>query len=456
MAGPAGKKEAFAMRQVYSPKGQMMLACMLSGSGTNVRKIIERQLKLGEKSPFRVVAIFTDNKKSNALNIAAEHAIPFLCNDIRDFYAKRNAERKDMRVRKEYDAETKKFLCQNNADAVALCGYMSVVTSEISDSFVTINVHPADLRKKANGHRLYAGKLGVPSVQAAIMNGDKSLRSTVHLVTSGVDEGPILMVSQPVKVEISEAEKKDSYKLKEAAERNMERLKENGDWLVYPEAIEMLARGRFSIEGGTIFVDGVKQDEGYCPSDEKEKLRLEMKKKRQSLGIGEKSQEITRRLVALPEFRSAKRVMFYWALPYEVQTKDLIAEASALGKKVLLPVMRNGEMSVRYFTGFDKLKPGAKGILEPTSNDAVKERIDLIIVPGLAFDNKGTRVGSGYGCYDSFLKLTVGKKLGLCFEAQLVDRLPCEGKDIPMNIIVTDERVLRVEENKILAKTEGC
>ncbi|MFH1182503.1 MAG: 5-formyltetrahydrofolate cyclo-ligase [Candidatus Woesearchaeota archaeon] len=437
------------MKSIYSAKKEpMRLACMLSGSGTNVRKIIERQLKLGEGSPFRVVAIFTDNKNSNAVNIAAENVIPFLCNDIKDYYEKRNADRKDLNVRREYDAETKKFLCQHKADAVALCGYMSIVTAEITDSFVTVNIHPADLRKKGkNGRRLYAGMLGVPSVQAAIMNGDSSLRSSVHLVTSGLDEGPILVVSAPVKVKVSEEEKKNPMLLKEAAERNMEALKEKGDWAIYPEAIEMLARGKFGIEGTDIFVDGTRYDNGYCPSDEKEAIRQAMKEKRRRIpDVTEKSAAITKNLLALSEFQAAKRVMFYCALPNEAQTKEAIKEANALGKKVLLPVTRQSQIIVRGFTGFENLKPGAYGILEPTSADAVDEKIDLVFVPGLAFDKNGTRIGFGLGCYDEFLKLTNGKKAGLCFEEQLFDRLPRENKDVPMDIIITEQRVINVEK----------
>jgi len=246
------------MKQLYTPKKEpMRVACFMSGTGTNVRKIIERQQKLGEKSPFRVVAMFTNNKNSNAAKIAAEHNIQFLCNDIKDYYAVRNAKLSDLGVRKIYDAETRMFLQKNRVDTVALCGYMSIITGEIVDNFLTINVHPADLRKKnKDGKRMYAGMQGIPPVMAAIMNGDRELRSTVHLVTSGLDEGSILLVSRPVKVKVREQEKKDNELLKLAAERNMETLKEKGDWVIFPEVLKMLARGRFSIdEKGNVYLD---------------------------------------------------------------------------------------------------------------------------------------------------------------------------------------------------------
>jgi len=84
----------------------------------------------------------------------------------------------------------------------------------------------------------------------------------------------------------------------------------------------------------------------------------------------------------------------------------------------------------------------------------VNERIDLVLVPGLAFDKSGARIGFGLGCYDDFLKLTIGKKAGLCFEQQLFDRLPKESKDVPMDVIITEQRVISVEKECSIAEIE--
>jgi phosphoribosylglycinamide formyltransferase 1 len=253
------------IKPLYAPKKEpMRLAAFMSGNGTNVRKIIERQLQLGPKSPFRVELIFTDNSESNAAKIAAEYKIPFFGNDIKEYYLERNANRKDMEVRRQYDVKTREELEKNSIDAVALCGYMSIITGEILGKYITLNVHPADLRKKGkDGKRLYAGLHGMPSIKAAIQNGDRELRSTVHLVNSGVDLGPILAVSGPVRVEITAQEKKDPALFESAAELNMENLKVNGDWIIYPKAIEMLAMGRFAFnEDGEIYLDGKKIPDG--------------------------------------------------------------------------------------------------------------------------------------------------------------------------------------------------
>ncbi len=244
------------MKALYTPRKEpMMVACLMSGSGTNVRKIIEKQLT---GAPFKVVAIFTDNKESNAAKIASEYDIPFMCNDIKDYCLKKGIERRDMNARRSYDSETRQFLQKHKADVVALCGYLSITTREIVDNFVTVNIHPADLTKKdKSGKRLYAGMLGLQSVKAAILNGDEELRSTTHLVTPQVDQGPIMMVSEPVKVAVSEEEMKNPELLKAAAEWNMEELKEKGDWKIYPETLRMLAEGRFAIdEKERVYLDG--------------------------------------------------------------------------------------------------------------------------------------------------------------------------------------------------------
>ncbi|MBI2144531.1 hypothetical protein HYU17_05285 [Candidatus Woesearchaeota archaeon] len=253
------------IKPLYTPKREpMRIAALMSGKGTNLRKILERQLS---GAPFKVVAIFTDNKESDAGKIAAEYKIPLMSNDIKEYCTKMNVERKELGARKAYDSETRKFFEKHNAEVAALCGYLSIVTGEIADNFVTVNIHPADLRKRGkNGKRQYAGMLGLASVKAAIINGDKELRSTVHLVTRQVDEGPIMMVSEPVKAKITMDERKNPELLNAAAERNMAELKEKGDWAIFPEAIEMMAMGRFAAdEKGAVYLDGKPIPEGCEP-----------------------------------------------------------------------------------------------------------------------------------------------------------------------------------------------
>ncbi|HII30166.1 5-formyltetrahydrofolate cyclo-ligase [Candidatus Woesearchaeota archaeon CG08_land_8_20_14_0_20_47_9] len=463
------------MRLLYHPGGKLMrLACFMSGSGTNVRRIIERQLKLGKNSPFEVALIFTDNKSSNAEKIASEYGIPFFCNDIREFYKRRNAKRSDLSVRREYDAETRNIMEKKGIDAVALCGYMSIVTHEICNNFLTLNVHPADLRRKDKaGKRLYAGLMGEQCIRAAMLNHDPEVRSTVHITTTELDGGPIIFVSQPVKLDLSLCENDSSLDL--ASEKYIETLKEKGDWVIYPEAVEMLARGRIGIEGEAILIDGIKYENGYCSSEEKAALRKAMREQRRGMGEAEirgKSAIITGKLLTLPEFQDAKAIMFYSAMPREVQTKQAIREAQGIGKSILLPVTEEGEIRACCFTGFDNMKKGEHGILEPlestdennAKNSVQQDKqnsegkdIDLVVVPGLAFDENGARLGFGLGCYDAFLnslgsnsncKGSNCKRIGLSFESQIVERIPREEWDVPMDIIITEKRVIRARKGQ--------
>ena len=146
------------LKQLYGPKkNAMKIAAFMSGTGSNLRRILELQKKLessGNKL-FEVAMIFTDTadeSKCNARKIAGEYGIGFYCSDIRNYYSSRgHKDRKDIEARKEYDKETAGLLKKHNVDVVALCGYMSIVSGEICDNFLTVNVHPADLTETAGG-----------------------------------------------------------------------------------------------------------------------------------------------------------------------------------------------------------------------------------------------------------------------------------------------------------------
>lgn len=259
------------LKQFYIAKSEpVRIAAFMSGTGSNLRKILQLQQQLQQqgKNLFKVVMIFTDTadeKVCNARRIAEDYKIAYYCNDIREYYRKRGlSDRKDMKIREEYDAETAKLLKMHKVDVVALCGYMSIVTRPVIGNFLTINVHPADLRiKDSSGRRLYAGCMGPECVKKAILNGEKEVRSTTHIVTESVDHGQVLLVSKPVKLEVNNSSY-GSEDLDRLSHLYQEKLKEEGDWKIYPETIKMLAEGRFAAdEKGTIYVDGRQIPNGY-------------------------------------------------------------------------------------------------------------------------------------------------------------------------------------------------
>ena len=138
-----------------------------------------------------------------------------------------------------------------------------------------------------------------------------------------------------------------------------------------------------------------------------------------------------------PLFAKAKTVLLYHSLKDEVYT-HLFIEKWSLQKKILLPVVVGDELELRIYTGPNDLGIGKYSISEPIGETfAQYELIDLVIVPGVAFDQKGNRLGRGKGYYDKLLPHINAPKLGLCFPFQRVEEVPTESLDIPMNAVIS-------------------
>ena len=183
----------------------------------------------------------------------------------------------------------------------------------------------------------------------------------------------------------------------------------------------------------------------------KQKIRESMLKKRGSSAEtakkrADKSALIAKRVLLLAEYRHASTVMAYSSIGSEVGTREIIAEALAAGKKVLLPKVARGKIVACEFEGSStKLskKSSEFSIPEPVNCKRVKEgTIDLVLVPGVAFDSYGHRLGYGKGFYDEFLKRTRADKIGLAFELQIVGKVPFEAHDVRMDRVATEKRVI--------------
>jgi len=262
-------KNVMKQKLLFDSKGKpMRVACFMSGSGTNVRKIIEHQMKLKEKSPYKVVVIFTDDPESNAKVITKEYRIPFVLNDIKEFYDGRDI--KDMSIRREYDKKTAELIEPFKPDIIALGGYAWVVTEPLFSKYLIVNVHPADLSVTENGKRKYVGLHDAPP-RKAILAGEESLHSSTHIVTKNVDQGEVLVISKPLKVELPEGITLEDLKkpenkelLKNIAKEHQNKLKELGDWKIFPLTLEWIAEGRFAIdENRKIYFDGKLVENGY-------------------------------------------------------------------------------------------------------------------------------------------------------------------------------------------------
>ena len=139
------------------------------------------------------------------------------------------------------------------------------------------------------------------------------------------------------------------------------------------------------------------------------------------------------------ELSTSNIILLYSALPDEVPTQALMDDLVAQGKTVLLPrVINDRDMELRRYTGPQDLQEGAYGILEPTGERFTDyDAIDVAIVPGMAFDAEGHRLGRGKGYYDRFLsRVPHLYKIGLCFSWQMVDHVPCDEHDIVMDEVI--------------------
>lgn len=183
----------------------------------------------------------------------------------------------------------------------------------------------------------------------------------------------------------------------------------------------------------------------------KTQLKEDITEKRNSLTkqeILEKSNKIAENLFNLGQYKKAKTVMFFVSFSSEVNTHGMIREALKR-KTVIIPKVIGHEIEPSVIIDFDNLIPGKFGILEPI--EAMKiayKNIDLVLVPGIVFDKEGHRIGYGFGFYDKFLaKAPKAVRIGLAFDFQVVDRIPREEHDVPVDLIVTEERVINCERS---------
>ncbi len=162
---------------------------------------------------------------------------------------------------------------------------------------------------------------------------------------------------------------------------------------------------------------------------------------------------IHRRLLAIPEYRRAGWIGFYCAFRSEVETAALLRRALREGKRVAVPMTIWRGRSLVFSEVRDPerdLIPGTHGIPEPRP-DALRpiavEALDLLIVPGVGFDLSGLRLGYGMGFYDRLFHRLPGRvhRVALAFERQVVPVLPAGKRDLPVDVIVTEERVIRVK-----------
>lgn len=185
----------------------------------------------------------------------------------------------------------------------------------------------------------------------------------------------------------------------------------------------------------------------------KAELRKELLSKRDNLREKEievKSVMIKGRLFNLSEFRDANFILFYAAFRNEVKTESMIKEALLSGKRVALPIVskKKDRLLISEIKDYDKeLAPGAYNIPEQKEKyQKLKlfHEVDLVILPGVGFDEKGNRLGYGGGFYDRLLSETDHRVtlIGLAYEIQITPRIHRSPHDVRVDKIVTEKRVI--------------
>ena len=150
-------------------------------------------------------------------------------------------------------------------------------------------------------------------------------------------------------------------------------------------------------------------------------------------------------IIMSEKFRTSGCVGVYFAHGSEVRTDLIIAEANKLGKIVVLPRVEGESISFYQHSKGNHLVKGRFGIMEPLTRAEIKV-IDLLVVPGIAFDRRGYRLGYGKGYYDKFLSKSPVESIGLAYSIQLVENLPHGSHDRRMDAIATEDGVVTPDE----------
>ena len=183
---------------------------------------------------------------------------------------------------------------------------------------------------------------------------------------------------------------------------------------------------------------------------EKRRLRRSLSQGRRAVSADEAArvaEQIAARLLAEVVVRRARRVALYAALPDEVPSRPLFDALATLHKTLLLPrVLRENELAFAVVTDWSALRPGRYGVLEPPvlAVTIEPEEGDLVLVPGVAFDRAGNRLGRGKGCYDRAFPSGAARPpllMGVAYDLQVVDAVPHAARDRRMDAVVTQSEL---------------
>lgn len=179
-------------------------------------------------------------------------------------------------------------------------------------------------------------------------------------------------------------------------------------------------------------------------AEEKKRIRTHIRQLKQFITEHQKqrdAQVLFAKIEAMPEFVKANTVFLYWSLPDELPTHNFVKKWCSI-KRIVLPAIINQKMVLKEVHLSHNMSIGHHGISEPDTELIYEGVIDLVIVPGVAFDTQRNRLGRGKGYYDQFLLSNGPFKIGVCFDAQLLPIVPTHPHDIKMDRVVTPSFII--------------
>jgi 5-formyltetrahydrofolate cyclo-ligase len=185
-------------------------------------------------------------------------------------------------------------------------------------------------------------------------------------------------------------------------------------------------------------------------ASEKRRIRESARAKRHAQADkDEASRMILQRLMSMPEYEMAQTVAFYVDVRDEVRTRFALAKALSTRKRIVVPYCEDKKLALCRICQLDELEAGRFGVLEPRREFRQPHRIlsasqsDLIVVPGVAFDRHGGRMGHGLGYYDRLLAALPPTTVlvGLAYECQVFDQIPVDTHDVSMDWVITESTV---------------
>ncbi|MBI5489676.1 MAG: 5-formyltetrahydrofolate cyclo-ligase [Deltaproteobacteria bacterium] len=183
--------------------------------------------------------------------------------------------------------------------------------------------------------------------------------------------------------------------------------------------------------------------------DAKRALRRRMIRARDAADAASRdawSEAIACRLMARPEMNRSRTVHLFAGFGSEVVTLRIVRRLLETGRRPVLPVVRPASWTMEHavVSSLDDLAPGFKGILEPAAScpRVAPAEVDLVLVPGVAFDRRCRRLGYGGGFYDRFLAECPAPRVALAFALQIVEEVPCDDCDLPVDLVLTEADVI--------------